>query len=763
MIAYLFPGQGSQRVGMGKELFETYKGYVEEADEILGYSIKDLCLADKEKKLGLTQYTQPALYIINALTYLKEQESGVKPDFLAGHSLGEYNALLAGGVFRFADGLKLVMKRGELMGKANGGKMMAIKGFTKDEIAQHLQRSGLNGVDIANLNIPSQTIISGIAEDIEKAQHVFKEAGAHAVLLNVSGAFHSRYMKPAAIEFEEYIKNFTFNEMKIPVVSNYTGRIHNNEEIKDNMVKQIYNSVQWVDSIRYLWGKGVEEFKQVGPGRVAITLATKIMEESTPLVIEDENVLVEKDQNETERKKEIEIEHKLEKDSSYSGKLGNIHFMERYKTKYPYVAGPMHKGISGYDFIKRLADRDIIGFVGTGGLALHEVEALVVQLQKDSIRNYGVSVNFDLADPNYEKELIELLIRENINLLHVSGYFNVTESLVLYKLKGIKKLDNGRIICPNRILLKTSRPEIAQAFMEPASDDMLKKLKEEGKITEEQALLAKKIPVADDVCVMSAAAHKTGMIPLKSLLPQIIHQRNAAYQKYGYEEEIFVGAAGAIGDSASALDAFLLGADFIMTGSINVCTAEAHVSKWVKEKLQKVEIQDTEIIPCSNVYEIGIKMQVLKKGMFFASRALKLYEIYNRITKIEDIESNLLVQIQEKYLGKALEEIYNQMKDNLSSMQRRRAESDSKYKFGLIIQWYYDLSAECAIQCEDGNNMNCMIPLSSAMGRLNEELKNTVREKWEDRHPDELCKMIMSEAEDRLLELIQLYKDESSI
>jgi len=353
MIAYLFPGQGVQFIGMGKELFDKYGEYVEQADEILGYSIKDLCLNDKDNVLGLTQYTQPALYFVNSLYYIQELESGVLPDYLAGHSLGEYNALFAGGVFSFADGLKLVKKRGELMGSVNGGKMMAVKDLPVDKIREVLLESKLDRIDIANLNVPSQTIISGIAADIDKSEAYLKKAGGVTIPLKVSGAFHSRYMKSVALEFAEYIKGFELNNMKIPVVSNYTARVHKSDEIVDNLVAQIYSPVQWVESIRYIWGKGIEDFKQIGVGRVAINMANKIKKETTPLVVEEEITSEQEIIEEVnESIKSTESMETPETSATYEGKLGNPEFMKKYKLSIPCIAGPMHKGISGYDFVR---------------------------------------------------------------------------------------------------------------------------------------------------------------------------------------------------------------------------------------------------------------------------------------------------------------------------------------------------------------------------------------------------------------------------
>jgi trans-AT polyketide synthase/acyltransferase/oxidoreductase domain-containing protein len=274
---FVFPGQGSQSVGMGKDLFDKFGVIVKQADQVLGYSIKTLCLEDTDKKLNSTDYTQPAMYVINALSYLKRVQETGKPDYVAGHSLGEYNALFAAEVFTFSTGLQLVQKRGEIMAKAKGGGMAAIIGMESEKIKKVLSESGFNSIDVANYNSPAQTVISGLKEDILKAQSAFEKAGAKLyVPLNVSGAFHSRYMKPAQEEFEKFIEQFTFNQPKIPVIANFTAKAYEPDKIKNTLANQISNPVRWVETIQFLKQQPSPEFEEIGPGKVLTKLITQI-------------------------------------------------------------------------------------------------------------------------------------------------------------------------------------------------------------------------------------------------------------------------------------------------------------------------------------------------------------------------------------------------------------------------------------------------------------------------------------------------------
>ncbi|MGZ9709221.1 ACP S-malonyltransferase [Glaciimonas sp. GNP009] len=285
MKTYLFPGQGSQHVGMGANLFDAFPNITATADTILGYSVKELCLKDPQRQLGQTQYTQPALFVVNALAYRQRiQETGERPDFVAGHSLGEYNALESAGVIHFEDGLRLVQKRGELMSKAPKGAMAAVIGIGADRIAGILQENGLTGIDIANYNTHNQTIISGLEADIRDAQPHFEKNQAMYMPLNVGGAFHSRYMKPAHDEFKDFLQNFGFYASTVPVIANVDALPYPADRIAWNLSDQLTHSVRWLDSMHYLLdqGQGSMEFIELGPGDVLTKLMRSIQSKYVP-------------------------------------------------------------------------------------------------------------------------------------------------------------------------------------------------------------------------------------------------------------------------------------------------------------------------------------------------------------------------------------------------------------------------------------------------------------------------------------------------
>lgn len=289
MKTFMFPGQGSHSKGMGGGLFDEFKELTGKADKILGYSIKELCLEDPRRELGKTQFTQPALYVVNALCYYKKvKETGEKPDYVIGHSLGEFNALLAAECFDFEAGLKLVKKRGELMSEATEGGMAAILNASKEFIEKTLQENDLNKIDLANYNTMSQIVISGDREEIGKAQFVFSEGDVLYYPLNTSGAFHSRFMEPSRKKFESFIKKVKLSDLSIPVISNVTAEPYQNGEILANLAGQISNAVKWCDSVQYLLkvaedSKRKMEFVEIGHGDVLTKIVAKIESEVAEL------------------------------------------------------------------------------------------------------------------------------------------------------------------------------------------------------------------------------------------------------------------------------------------------------------------------------------------------------------------------------------------------------------------------------------------------------------------------------------------------
>ncbi|MFG2129193.1 ACP S-malonyltransferase [Streptomyces sp. NPDC048751] len=274
-LVHLFPGQGAHRQGMGRELFPRYPHLVRRADTLLGYSIEELCLNAPADKLTDTRYTQCSLYVVGALGYLDlVRESGEVPDYVAGHSLGEFVALFAAGAYDFLTGLELVRHRAEAMAKAGPGAMAAVIGLTEDAVRDVL--AAHPEVDIANHNAPTQIVVSGSEEAVGAARHTLAAHAEAVIPLKVSGAFHSRHMAAAAEEFGRVLRRHRLAPLRIPVVANTTARPHLDAALAHELQRQLTAPVRWTDTVRFLLDLPEPDLREVGPGQVLTTLVDKI-------------------------------------------------------------------------------------------------------------------------------------------------------------------------------------------------------------------------------------------------------------------------------------------------------------------------------------------------------------------------------------------------------------------------------------------------------------------------------------------------------
>ncbi|MEU4798215.1 ACP S-malonyltransferase [Streptomyces sp. NPDC023327] len=760
MKVYGFPGQGSQAKGMGKDLFDEFPEQTALADSVLGYSIRELCVEDPRRELKLTRFTQPALYVVSALAWLREQrENPAPPDYFVGHSLGEYVALFAAGAFDFETGLRLVARRGELMSRADGGRMAAVLKCDLETVERALAEHDLTALDIANHNAPGQFVLAGPTEQITAAKPVFEGLGAHYVQLNVSAPFHSRYLRGTAEEFGRFLAGFTLRDPAVPVVANADARPYRPGEVARQLARQIASPVLWTDTIRYLMGKGDFTFVELGPGRVLDKLVTKIRAEAEPLVLDAEPAVAEAEPAavaaghaavgaepavaEAEppvvraepvvaeaEPPVVEAEPRMAeppvaaaepvgtRDGGGPAALGAAAFRERYGLRYAYLAGAMYGGVSGPDLLVRLGKAGGMGFFGTAGLPLDEVgtglDAVRAGLGADG--PYGANLLHQHTDPGRESALVDLFLRKGVRTVEASGFLRITPALVRYRLSG------------GRVLAKVSSTDMAAAFLAPAPPALVRELVDSGQVREDDAARYADLPLADDLCVETGSGWYDAVGSLTTLLPAVLRLRDAAA---GPGPRVHVGAAGGIGSPEAAAAAFLLGADFVLTGSINQCTPEADTSTAVKDLLQSLDVHDVALAPAAEMFELGVRAQVVKRGVFLPARATKLHDLWRRHDSLDAIDAPTRRQIEEKFL-----------RGPLASASRA---GDPKRRMADAFRSYLDRGFELARRGEPGRTVDYLIYCGPAMGAFNSWARGTVLESWQSRHVDAIAEQLMTE------------------
>lgn len=430
--------------------------------------------------------------------------------------------------------------------------------------------------------------------------------------------------------------------------------------------------------------------------------------------------------------------------------LGSSDFCRDYNIKYAYLSGGMYKGIASKEIVIAMGKAGLMGFLGTGGLKLEIVEDAILTIKSalNQGQSYGMNLLSNLEHPEHEEKTVDLYLKHGVKFIEAAAYMQITPSLVRYRLHGVKRGADGNIDIPNKVMAKISRPEVAEVFMRPAPARIVNKLLEQGKITQEQADLSKHIPVAHEICVQADSGGHTYQGIAYVLMPAIRTQRDRIMAEEKYSKAIKVGAAGGIGTPEAAAAAFMLGAEFILTGSINQCTVEAGISDKVKEMLEDINVQDTAYAPAGDMFELGAKVQVLKKGLFFATRGNKLYDLYMRYNSLDEIDERTRKQIQEKFFKRSFEEVWAETAAYLDREQpgkRAAIEKSPKQKMAMIFKWYFVHTTRLAMKGSEDQQVDYQVHCGPALGAFNQWVKGTQLEKWQNRHVDQIGMKIMQD------------------
>lgn len=412
--------------------------------------------------------------------------------------------------------------------------------------------------------------------------------------------------------------------------------------------------------------------------------------------------------------------------------LGNRSFCDDHGLEYAYVGGSMAKGISSVAMVKAFGEAGMLGFFGAAGLSLEEVERSIDQLQQNSLPiPFGVNLIHSPTEPELEKSLVDLYLRRGVHLIEASAFLGLTLPVVRYRTQGIYRNRQGVVITPNRIIAKVSREEVAARFFAPPPEKFLRQLVAAGDLTEEQALLAAEIPMAQDVTAEADSGGHTDNRPALSLFPTLLAQKNQQQRQYNYHQALRLGLGGGIATPAAAAAAFAMGADYLVTGSVNQACVESGTCDAVRQLLAETRQADITMAPSGDMFEMGVKVQVVKRGTMFAIRAQKLYELYRIYDNLDALPVVEREKIEKTFFKIPLSKVWEQTKAYFEVRDPRQVEKaleDPKYRMALVFRWYLGQTPVWANQGIPERKIDYQIWCGPAMGAFNEWVKGSFLE-----------------------------------
>ncbi len=412
--------------------------------------------------------------------------------------------------------------------------------------------------------------------------------------------------------------------------------------------------------------------------------------------------------------------------------LGDPGFRADHGLRYAYICGAMANGITSAEMVEAAGKSGMIGFFGAGGLSITQIAAAIDRLQRSLI---GVPFGFNLIhspnDLDLEQKTVDLYLNKGVHLVSASAYLDLTTPLVQYRTHGIHRSPQGKIVCPNRIIAKVSREEVARKFFSPPPEKHLRHLLAAGLITAEQAELARQVPMAQDLTAEADSGGHTDNRPALCLFPTMQALRDEMASQHGYDIPLRVGLGGGIATPESAAAAFAMGAAYVLTGSINQSCVEADTSPLVKKMLAEARQADITMAPAADMFEMGVKVQVLKRGTMFSMRGSKLYDIYRNYDRFEDVPADQRKMVE----GALLKCTFQQEWENTRTFfiqrdpaQIERAEKDPKHKMALVFRSYLGRASLWAKHGEADRAIDYQIWCGPAMGAFNEWVKGSFLE-----------------------------------
>jgi PfaD family protein len=407
----------------------------------------------------------------------------------------------------------------------------------------------------------------------------------------------------------------------------------------------------------------------------------------------------------------------------------------------------MANGIGSVAIVTAMSRAGMLGFFGAAGLSVSRIDAAIDELRRQ-LRDapFGVNLIHSPNEPDHEAATVGLLLRRGVRLVEASAYMDLTLPVVRYRLAGIRRGPDGRVVTPNRVIAKVSRVEIAAKFFAPPPEKFVRELVAHGELTAEQADLARRVPVAQDMTAEADSGGHTDNRPLVALLPTLLALRDRTQLQYSYDVPLRVGAAGGLATPAGVGAAFAMGAAYVLTGSINQACVESGSSDAVRKMLAEAGQADVIMAPAADMFEMGVKVQVLKRGTLFAMRAAKLYELYRTCANLEAIPAAERVRLEKDLFRAPLDAIWAETRQfwlGRDPKQVERAEADAKHKMALTFRWYLGLSSRWANAGEPTRQVDYQVWCGPAMGAFNEWVKGSFLERSENRRVATVARNLM--------------------
>ena len=394
-----------------------------------------------------------------------------------------------------------------------------------------------------------------------------------------------------------------------------------------------------------------------------------------------------------------------------------------------------------------MAQHRLLSFLSVGGRPLNDIEADIKWLKQKASGSWGVNYIHHFNQPEKEMKLMQLLLRYNITLIEASSFMSITKELVQYRVSGLEKVGN-KTHCHHHIIAKLSHPKVSEAFLSPPPKKYLTELLNEGAISSQQATLATSIPMADAITIEGDSGGHTSQGLSLAIFPTLHAFKNTIETQHNYTQDIFIGLGGGIGTPHAINAAFSLGADYVMSGSINQCTLEAATSSLVKELLCEASIQDFSYAPAGDMFEIGAKVHVYKKGILFPVRANHLYQLYQHYNNIEDIPSSVKARLENDYFQAPLTTVWEEI-ERYSLKKNHNNHSHtlhSKRKMALIFKTYFRNSSQYAIKGMEKEKLNFQIHSSPAIAAFNQWAKMSPLNDWKKRSVSDISLRLLESA-----------------